>query len=67
MPTLSQLSKTVGRMKDETRWQAESDARALVQANEVKSDKNRLARAKLVADLAAAVAAQKATAVANMK
>jgi len=66
MPTLAQLQKQVKGMKEETRWTAESDARALVQAQEVKSDKARLARAKLVADLAAAVAAEKAKAVGGM-
>jgi hypothetical protein len=65
MPTLSELTKMVDKLKDEQRFEAQSDARALAQVAEVKLDKKRLERAKLVADHMAAAAADRAAAVAS--
>jgi hypothetical protein len=65
MPTLSELTKMVDKLKDEQRYEAQSDAYAIAQVAEVKLDKRRLERAKLVADHMAAAAAEKANAVAS--
>jgi hypothetical protein len=65
MPTLSELTKMVDKLKDEQRFEAQSDARALAQVAEVKLDKKRLERAKLVADHMAAAAAGRSAAVAS--
>lgn len=60
MPTLAELTKQIKKLKDDDRWQAESDASAIQRAAETKSDVARLKRAKLVADHAAMAAAEKA-------
>lgn len=62
-PTIEELAKAVEQLKDEDRWKAESDARAMVQAREVRADPVRLDRARLVADYNAAVAARDAKSV----
>lgn len=59
-PTVEELQSAVERLTDEQRWQAESDARAMAQAREARSDQQRLDRARLVADYGAAVAARDA-------
>lgn len=65
MPAVFDMKKALAGMTDEQRWKAESDLRALEQAEEVKADTARLKRARLVAEALAAAAAVRATIVSS--